>query len=92
MSPALAECDAWPLGEQTVVKVTRLDGSQFYINADLIELIETTPDTVLTLASHRKVVVCEPAETVVEQIIAYKRQIHAAPMVTEPFAQLPTAG
>jgi len=60
-----------------MVKVTRFDGSQLYINADLIEFIEATPDTVLTLTTHRKVVVREPAAEIVEQIVAYQRRVHA---------------
>ena len=60
-----------------MVRVTRFDGSQFYLNADLIELIEETPDTVVTLSTGRKVVVREPARTVVEHVIEYRRQIHA---------------
>lgn len=62
-----------------MVKVTRFDGSELYVNADLVEFIEATPDTVMTLTTHRKIVVREPAEQVVSQIIAYQRQVRARP-------------
>jgi flagellar protein FlbD len=79
-----------------VVKVTRFDGSQFYLNADLIELIEETPDTVVTLSTGRKVVVREPAQTVVERVIQYRRQIHAGLDLDGPAGpppvQLPDVG
>ena len=42
-----------------VISVTRLDGSEFVINADLIETVEATPDTVITFAHDKKVVVRE---------------------------------
>lgn len=74
-----------------MVKVTRFDGSQFYVNAEIIESIEETPDTVLTLTTHRKVVVRESAQAVVEQIIQYRRQIHAAPLESAVVAPEPAA-
>lgn len=58
-----------------MVTVTRLDGSVIVLNADLIESIETVPDTVITLVSHRKVVVREPAALVVERVLAYQRAV-----------------
>jgi len=58
-----------------MIRVTRLNHEPFFVNADLIEFIEATPDTVLTLATGKKVVVCEKAEDIVAKIIAYKKQI-----------------
>lgn len=62
-----------------MIEVTRLDGTRFVINSDLIEFVETTPDTVLTLITHKKLVVREPADEVVRQVVAYKRRIHHYP-------------
>lgn len=61
-----------------MIKVTRLNGSELTINADLIETMEATPDTVLTLVNEHKWVVKEPVEEVIERIVAYKRRIFAA--------------
>jgi len=58
-----------------VILVSRFNGSQYYINAELIQLIESTPDTVITLTNHTKMVVKEPAEKVVERVIEYQRQV-----------------
>ena len=46
-----------------MISVTRLDGSEFIINSDLIETIEATPDTVITFAHDKKVIVNEAKET-----------------------------
>lgn len=61
-----------------MIKLTRLDGSHIYVNAELIEFLEETPDTVVSLTTGRKLVVKEPAADVSEQIIALERRIHGA--------------
>lgn len=48
------------------------------LNADLIEHIENTPDTVISLTNGQKYVVLESARDVVNKVIAYKREILAA--------------
>lgn len=50
-----------------MISVTRLDGREIIVNAYLIELIEPTPDTVLSLTTGRKVIVRETVEEVVER-------------------------
>ena len=44
----------------TVIVVTRLNGTQFAINPDLLQRIDTTPDTILTLVDGTKFIVKEP--------------------------------
>nr|PZN08832.1 MAG: endoflagellar protein [Caldicoprobacter oshimai] len=58
-----------------MIKVTRLNGEEFYINPDLIQYIEKTPDTVITLTNDKKVVVREEVEEVIQRIVTFKRQI-----------------
>lgn len=58
-----------------MVCVSRLNGKTFYINPDLIEFIEETPDTVITTTTGKKVIVEEAADEVFERIIAYKQKI-----------------
>ena len=60
-----------------MIAVTRLDGSKFYLNSDLIESIESTPDTVLTLAGQKKLVVRESPREVIDSIVQYRRRIFA---------------
>lgn len=64
-------------GGVPLIKVTRLNGEEFYINPDLIQYMERTPDTVITLTNDKKVVVREGVEEVIQRIVAFKRQIFA---------------
>ncbi len=57
-----------------MILVTRRNGSQFYINADLIAFVENTPDTVITLVDKTKLVVQEPAEVIVQRYIEYRQK------------------
>ena len=58
-----------------MIKVTRLDKSQLWVNAEMIEFVEATPDTVISLISDKKIVVKEPAEIVVDAIKQYRQQV-----------------
>lgn len=59
-----------------MIEVTRLNGKKFVINIDLIETLEETPDTVITLKGGNKYVVSEPAEVLVRRIIDFRRKSH----------------
>ena len=62
-----------------MILVTRLNkASQYYINEDLIECIEETPDTIVTLNNGRKMTVMESAIEVVEKIREEKIRIRRA--------------
>lgn len=54
-----------------MINLTRLNNSTIVLNALLIERIEHTPDTVITLTTGRKVVVLESRDEVVEKAIGY---------------------
>lgn len=54
-----------------MIKVTRYDNRIIYINPDLIEVIEETPDTIITLITGRKFPVREKTEVIVDLIINY---------------------
>lgn len=58
-----------------MITLTRLNRAEIVVNSDLIQYIDTTPDTVLTLVNGEKLVVTEPADAIVEKIIAFKRRI-----------------
>jgi flagellar protein FlbD len=62
-----------------VIQLSRLNGVTFYLNAELIQSIEATPDTVITLTSNDKLVVREPADLVIQRMIEYQRQIRQRP-------------
>ena len=60
-----------------MIEVTRLKGKKMMINAELIETVEETPDTVITLTNGKKFVVSESAEEVTSLVISNKRKIFA---------------
>ena len=59
-------------GGDFMIKVKRLNEKEFVINSDLIEFIEETPDTVITLTTGRKVVVKESVDDIIEKVIDFK--------------------
>ena len=61
-----------------MIKVTRLNGKEFVINADLIQYLEETPDTIITLVNHEKVVVKEKMDDVIRRVIEYQRGVRMA--------------
>jgi len=62
-----------------MIKLTKLDGNEMYINPDLIETIEETPDTHITLMNGNRYLVREKARTVVDRIVVFRaRIIHRA--------------
>ena len=63
-----------------MIYVTRLDGSQFVVNADLIETVEHTADTVITLLDGKKLVVKTLVEEVFDRVIGYRQTIARGPM------------
>lgn len=58
-----------------MIELTRLNGSRITINALLIEHLESTPDTVITLTTGRKVVVRETVEEVVALAVEYLKSL-----------------
>lgn len=57
-----------------MIQLTRFDGSQFHLNADLIEVVESRPDTHITLVNGHRHLVKEPDVDVIERIVAYQRE------------------
>lgn len=60
-----------------MIRVTRINGEQVVINADLIEFIEMTPDTLVTLFTGKKIPVRESADDVIGRVVAYRRSLGA---------------
>lgn len=61
--------------EAQVIPVTRLDGQELLINAELIERLEATPETVITLTNSHRLVVRESTAVVAERVLDYRRRI-----------------
>ncbi|MEK6795878.1 MAG: flagellar FlbD family protein [Spirochaetota bacterium] len=60
-----------------MIKITRLDKSEIYINPHDIEFMESTPDTIITMLSGKKVIAREAADEIIARIIAYRARIVA---------------
>lgn len=58
-----------------MIDLTRLSGSTFVLNSDLIERIEASPDTVITLIDGKKFVVAESVPEVVALVLAHQREV-----------------
>ena len=60
-----------------MIELTRLNGSPFALNADLIERIDVTPDTVLTLVDGAKYLVTESLAEVIDRIRGFRASVVA---------------
>lgn len=58
-----------------MIQLTRLNHVPLIVNADLIEHVEVTPDTVVALTTGQKFMVLESAEEVVEKVIQFRRAL-----------------
>ncbi len=58
-----------------MIQLTRLNGHVFTLNAELIQEIDATPDTIVTLTNGQKIMVREPVDEVRQAVIAYKHEI-----------------
>jgi flagellar protein FlbD len=56
-----------------VIKLTRLDGEAFVLNAELIRYVEARPDTFVTLTSGERIVVREPMDEVMKRAVQYQQ-------------------
>lgn len=61
-----------------MIYLTRLNHSSLVLNCDLIEHIEMTPDTVISLTTGQKFVVLETADDIIERVKDYRRSILTA--------------
>lgn len=59
-----------------MIYVKRLNNKPLYINSDLIEFIEETPDTVISLTTGKKMVVEDSASDILEKIIEFKKRLY----------------
>ena len=65
-----------------MIKVTKLNGTQLVVNADLIEFMESTPDTLISLTTGRKIMVLEELDEVIRMAIGYRSQTRIYPVPT----------
>ena len=68
-------------GKPVMIMLTKFNSKtnqkgEFVLNAEIIESIEETPDTVITLTNGKKLIVEEPMEEIVRRTIKYRRALH----------------
>ena len=60
-----------------MIEVTKINGVKVLVKPDLIELVEETPDTVLTLTTGKKIIVKESRQEIKNLVILYRKDIFA---------------
>lgn len=60
-----------------MIELTKYNDMKFTVNADIIEFVEETPDTVISLTTGKKIIVKESRQKVVDLVISYKRSIYS---------------
>ncbi len=60
-----------------MIEVTRLNESKIIVNAELIESVEETPDTVISFVTGKKIIVKESRQEIKNLVILYKREFMA---------------
>ena len=58
-----------------MIKLTGFNKKEFILNAEIIEKIETMPETLITLINGKKYIVIESTDEVIEKILKYKKRI-----------------
>ncbi len=58
-----------------MIHLTRLNQAPLVVNADLIEHLEMTPDTVIVLTTGQKILVRETADEIIEKVVRFRRSV-----------------
>jgi flagellar protein FlbD len=58
-----------------MIQLTKINKAPIVLNSDLIEYIEETPDTVITLTNNDRVVVQESMAEIIDRIVHFRRQV-----------------
>jgi len=58
-----------------MIEITKLNGTKTLVNPDLIEMVESTPDTMITLTTGRKIIVKESRQEVNNLVKSYRKEI-----------------
>jgi flagellar protein FlbD len=69
-----------------MIKLTRIGGSVFVLNSDLVERVDATPDSVITLVDGKTYVVADSLDEIIDAIRTYRSEIIA---VSTHLADLP---
>ena len=59
-----------------MILLTKINEAPIAVNSDLIQYIEETPDTIITMTNNEKVVVREKMKEIIDKVVNYRRFIH----------------
>ena len=62
-----------------MIKVTRINGEVMALNAEMIQYVESKPDTIITLTTKERVIVKESMDEVIRRVIEYGRALRTFP-------------
>jgi flagellar protein FlbD len=66
-----------------MIILTKLNGTEFVLNAEMIRYVERCPDTLISLVTGETIMVAEPMEEVVRRSIAYQQAKHLLPQLSD---------
>ncbi|MFN8121987.1 MAG: flagellar FlbD family protein [Thermoleophilia bacterium] len=69
-----------------MITLHKLNGEPVVLNAELIETVESTPDTLITLVDRRRLMVGESVSEVVQRVVDYRRVVSGAPVAAAAVA------
>lgn len=75
-----------------MIKLTRLGGEIFVLNADLIRYVEERPDTFITLTTGERLVVTESMDEVLRRAVTYQQAKHLLPPPSDYMQQAGSPG
>lgn len=66
-----------------MISLRRLNGQEFILNAELIETLEATPDTLITLSNGKKIIVKNGLEEIIHKTVKYRQLCNTAVQVVK---------
>ena len=70
-----------------MIRVTKLNNDEILINDDLIEFVETIPETMISLTDGKKIMVKESPDEIIERVAAFRRMAFSVRMPSESSRQ-----
>jgi flagellar protein FlbD len=67
-----------------MIKLHKLNGAEIVVNAELLESVEPTPDTVINLATGNRFVVRDTVQEVVDKTVEYRKKVYAERKCVNP--------
>jgi flagellar protein FlbD len=61
-----------------MIMLTKINRASIAVNSDMIEFIEETPDTVITMTNNDRIVVQESTAEIIKRVVRYRRMISSA--------------